>query len=445
MKRQRPGQRRSTWNLTLTWLVAGATMGALAVASPGVAAAAIGGNGTPAGGAARAPGAGHGGTTLLAAKKKKKKRKAPSGGASTGGGGGDDSSDSGSDDSAAAASGGGASDHEVQKAARGAPSDDGSSGGGSDVGDRPVSRKHSAVTIEDSGSAAPAAEGPAQRFLDLAIGGSGFTRGLTYNQLVKGNLREYQPRFLGGATAAILYYPGAQFSSGFVANLGLDINVSQAFGITSKTPDGTSFATAIHDYNGGVRARLPLYNVEPSLTVGFGDSSYSFSGGDRTNLLLPDVHYQYVRAVIGLHATITPQLSVFASGGYRHVLSVGQIKDSYFTHLTAHGAEANAYAAYAFTSMIEARLGVDFRRYFYSMHSTNADMYIAGCAVDQTIAGSLALAVLLGGTEGPRSASSRSSDEAPPPSPSSSDSGSGESEVKAKPKKRRKPSPDSME
>jgi hypothetical protein len=76
--------------------------------------------------------------------------------------------------------------------------------------------------------------------------------------------------------------------------------------------------------------------------------------------------------------------------------------------------EANLYVGYALTSMIEARVGFDYRRYFYTMHSKNGETFIVGGAVDQTYAGSLSIAITLGGDH-PSPSSSSSSEEAPPP------------------------------
>jgi len=66
--------------------------------------------------------------------------------------------------------------------------------------------------------------------------------------------------------------------------------------------------------------------------------------------------------------------------------------------------------------MIEARVGFDYRRYFYTFHSKAMDTYIVGGGIDQTYAGSLSLAITLGGSDHPSSSSSSSSeDDAPKP------------------------------
>lgn len=363
--------------------------------------------------------AGRKGTLELAAKKKKKKKKKASDESSAAPG---DTDSGGSDES-------GASDEDVQKAARvnptpapaAAPSDD-----------QPVKSKKPAksgsVKVEEE-SSAPKESGPPApvgRYLDLSVGGQAFSRSLTYHQQVTPTLREYQPRLLGDAVLALQYYPGAQFAGGFVSNIGLEVNVEQAFGLKSTTPppNAADYTTQIHDYNGGVRVRLPLESLTPFISVGYGDNAFKMTGANRSSLVLPDTEYKYVRAVVGAQVPLAGGVSVAASAGYRYVLSPGDIKTTYFPHLNVGGLEAKLYVGYALTSMIEARIGFDYRRYFYTFHSTNNDMFIVGGAVDQTYAGSLSLAITLGGSDHPSSSSapssSSSSEEAPPPPPKKS-------------------------
>jgi hypothetical protein len=356
--------------------------------------------------------AGRKGTLELAAKKKKKKKKKASDESSATPG---DADTSGSEDS-------GASDEDVQKAARvnptpareATPSDDQAvtskkapKGGG-------VTAEGEVPPPKESGPPAPVG-----RYLDLSVGGQAFSRSLTYHQQVTPTLREYQPRLLGDAVLALQYYPGAQFASGFVSNIGLEVNAEQSFGLKSTTPppNAANYTTQIHDYNGGVRLRLPLESLTPFISVGYGDHAFKMTGANRSSLVLPDTDYKYVRAVVGLQVPLASGVSVAASGGYRYVLSPGDIKTTYFPHLNVGGVEANLHVGYALTSMIEARVGFDYRRYFYTFHSTNSDMFIVGGAVDQTYAGSLSLAITLGGSDhaASSSASSSSSEDAPPP------------------------------
>ncbi len=150
---------------------------------------------------------------------------------------------------------------------------------------------------------------------------------------------------------ALQYYPGAQFSQGFVTNLGLELNVEQGISLTSQTPDKIQYPTTVHDYNGGVRVRIPLESLTPFLTVGYGDHAFKLGGAQRAQLVLPDVEYKYVRAVVGAQVPIASGVSLAASGGYRYVLSPGQIKTVYFPQLNVGGIEAKLYVGYALTSI----------------------------------------------------------------------------------------------
>jgi hypothetical protein len=356
--------------------------------------------------------AGRKGIFELAAKKKKKKKKKA----------GDQSSPAAGEADTGGSEESGASDEDVQKAARvnptpsreAAPSDD-----------QPVTSKKAATSsgVKAEEEVPPPKESgppaPVGRYLDLSLGGQAFSRSLTYHQQVTPTLREYQPRLLGDAVLALQYYPGAQFAAGFVSNIGLEVNVEQAFGLKSTTPppNAADYTTQIHDYNGGVRVRLPLESLTPFISVGYGDHAFKMTGANRSSLVLPDTEYKYVRAVVGAQVPLASGVSVAASAGYRYVLSPGDIKTTYFPHLNVGGLEAKLYVGYALTSMIEARVGFDYRRYFYTFHSTNNDMFIVGGAVDQTYAGSLSLAITLGGSDHPASSSSSSSEDAPPPPP----------------------------
>ncbi len=349
--------------------------------------------------------AGRKGTIELAAKKKKKKKKAA--GSSGAAGAASDTSDSDTEASPA----GGASDADVQKAARVNPTLSAPDTSSSDDSAAKAKSKTSDAKSEGEGAAsASGPRGPLPRYLDLSVGGQAFSRSLTYHQQVTSTLREYQPRLLGGAVASVVYYPAVHFTDGFATNIGLDLNISQAFGIQSRTPDGSTYPTQIHDYNGGLRVRVPFGSAEPYLTLGYGDDAFKMTGANRAALILPDTDYRYLRAVLGVRAPLPSNVSLGVSAGYRYVLSPGGIKTDYFPRATVGGMEANLYIGYAINDILEARIGFDYRRYFYSMHSKNGDTYIVGGAIDQTYGGSLSLAVTLGGT--PRAASA--AEESPP-------------------------------
>jgi hypothetical protein len=121
----------------------------------------------------------------------------------------------------------------------------------------------------------------------------------------------------------------------------------------------------------------------------------SGGGADRSQLEIPNIAYQFVRGGLDFRVAVTPELSLGAGAGYRHVLNQGGPINKTFPHLTVAGVDASVRAAYAFTGSIEARVQGDVRRYFYDMHSIRGDAMIAGGAVDQYLSVAFLLAVTL--------------------------------------------------
>ncbi len=321
--------------------------------------------------------------------------------------------------------------------------------------------KKADAPAEDAGAVGP-------RALDIFVGLRGFSRSLTYNQDLYG-LRSYKLT-LGPAVAAnLLIFPFAFFTDNFIAsNIGLEVNLEQAFGVTSSVPanpngpfmNGATFNTVIHDYNVGVRYRIPFSGGdEIAAFVGGGEHAFSFrdgsgAGDDRSQLTIPDTIYHYVRVGVDTRFELPAGVTAGVTAAYRAVLNQGgQIAtgpgvDSngnvvtnpdgsvkypgFFPYLTVAGVEVSGMLGYHITPSIEARFSVDLRRYFYNMHSSSA-MCAAGCdflpsgarvndvaggAVDQYVGFTIGAAYVFG---------------APPPGPKSA-----EPEAAPAPKKKHK-------
>jgi hypothetical protein len=269
------------------------------------------------------------------------------------------------------------------------------------------------------------------RALDLGVGFRGFTRSLTYNQDIYRALRGYKLALGPAVVASITAYPGAFFSSGIPALIGFQLDLEQALGVASNVPAGTifpmgaTFPTIIHDFSGALRGRWVFDGGhEVALLVGGGEHAFSFrssGGADRGKLDIPDTIYRYVRVGADVRLELPSNFTATIGAGYRIVGNQGgQIASfGFFPFLTVAGIDANVVVGYHITPSIEARVGLDLRRYFYAMNSDKSDLTatppnrVAGGAVDQYLSGSLMIAYVFG------SASSASggdeSEEAPPP------------------------------
>ncbi len=260
-------------------------------------------------------------------------------------------------------------------------------------------------------------------------------RSLSYNQDASSpGLRSYA-LFPGPAVfASAVWYPIGPFTDGLAKNIGFEGAIEQAFLVSSSLPPmngmpGAKFGTSIHEFAGGVRYRVPFGagNYFWGALTG-GEHAFTFKStptGDRKTLDIPDTIYRYVRPGVGIHFELPAQFSVALSAGFRWIFNQGgQFHDDFFKHATVNGVDAQLTVGYRITSMIEARVSGDFRRYFSSMNCFGGldaggqainqcdTRFTAGGAVDQYIAGSAMLAITLGGSE---IKMPEEAEEAPPP------------------------------
>jgi hypothetical protein len=247
--------------------------------------------------------------------------------------------------------------------------------------------------------------------IDLAAGMAGINRGYAYNQDVTG-LRPYNLPLGAAAVLRAVAYPLVYVTDGPLQHLGAELTIEQAFGIASSIGPGmdplanSSYATSVHEYSGGVRYRFPFgvsgHHFWASLTAG--EHAFVFKStatGDRSQLDIPDTIYQFVRPGVGVRFELH-DFAIGASAGYRLIMNRAgtQIIDPrFFPHLTVGGFDADVYLGYRFTEMIEARVNIQFRRYFFDMNSQATDMRRAGGAIDQYISGGVGVAFLFGGSE----------------------------------------------
>ena len=253
---------------------------------------------------------------------------------------------------------------------------------------------------EETAEAAAGAGGPL-RYLDLSVGARIFRRDLSFHDDPAGALRPYNLTAPTLGLAAV-FYPGAMGGGGgALANIGLDASAELGFGLKSKTKSGAEYPTTVHDYAVGLRYRIPFSSSgEFAISGTGGEHAFKLSSGPngmRSDLYnLPDTIYRYVRLGLFVRVPIGP-LSVFAGGGYRYILTPGQIKDSYFPNLSVGGIDAQGGLGYAVTRLIEVRVGVDLRRYFYDFKVNSNSMFKVGGAIDQYITGTFMIAITLDG------------------------------------------------
>jgi hypothetical protein len=290
-----------------------------------------------------------------------------------------------------------------------------------------------AVVAKKADETGEAGDVAAPRALDMSAGFRAFSRSLTYNDDLYGQLRSYKLT-LGPAVAAdIILYPLAFSSGGLAANFGVEGHVEYAFGVSSNVPPvmgstslatGGTLPTEIHDYWGGVRGRVPFGPHEVALSLGGGEHAFSFRGGALRAALAdtPDTIYHYARVGVDARFVLATGLVAGLGFGYRYVLNhAGQISDpGFFPFLSVYGVDLDAKIGYQVAPSLEARLSLDLRRYAFAMNSEPADVttanppnQVAGGAIDQYLSITASIAYVFGGVS-PSARPAPAAEESPP-------------------------------
>jgi hypothetical protein len=310
------------------------------------------------------------------------------------------------------------------------PKDDSSAteeGGAADEG-AAKKKKKSKVKMEETPPAEASAPAiPSGRaWLDFDLGMGGYSRSLTFNQNLTPSLLSYTLGVGPVAVANVVMYPLDPLFGGLLGNIGLEAEIQQGFAISSTlVSNGVShtYPDVVHDYAGGGRYRFTFGAANDFyVSVTGGEDAFTFTGRSQTNMLnIPDTIYHYVRPGAGVDLAVGGGLSFALSGGYRVVLNHAGVQfQQFFPHSTVAGADAELEARYALSDMFQVRAGLEWRRYWFAMHSQPSDasangVAIAGGAVDQSFAFTARIAILIGSSSVPKTEGG--AEEAPPPPP----------------------------
>jgi hypothetical protein len=289
-----------------------------------------------------------------------------------------------------------------------ASSDEDDQEGEGDDEKTPVAHKKARRPVAEKG-----AEG-AVVGLELDLGTRGVSRTFDFYQ----PLSDFKPvpapgsYSLGGAPVPFVHlglYPVAFADRGFLANIGLIGSYEQLIGTTTTikndmAPAGTpamSSKSSGHEFEGGVRVRIPLGDGEIGVSGAYGQHSFHVTSADVApgpGAIVPNVDYTFMRA--GLDGRLRlGAISLGAHVGTRFVPKTGPLATLWFNSTKTTSVEAGVSVAYALTPTFSVVGGADFLRYAFDFNPVQKDNpVIAGGAVDQYISGYLALRVSLSGS-----------------------------------------------
>jgi hypothetical protein len=277
--------------------------------------------------------------------------------------------------------------------------------------------------------------------LNVGVGPRFVNRSLAFNQNVAGGTRNYKLAIAPVLALNVDVFPAAFSQGGFISNIGLTGSLSYMLPVVTTPVAGVgTYKTYALDWSVGVKVRFPIGVYG---TVAYGDQRYQLVRPANTMAdVVPMVDYRYVRIGGGARIPLNSRFLVMANVAYLQVLSFGQIANSdYFPHTTGRGIEAGAAVAYRLTPLLELQGGADIRRYGLAFNvpfaefTANPSIRVAGGAVDQYVAGWVAVAMSWGGdNHAVTSSGSHTEEEETPAAKSDEDKGEDKGKDKNKDK-----------
>lgn len=223
---------------------------------------------------------------------------------------------------------------------------------------------------------------------DLSIGARVGSRHFGYNDSLPG-LRGYN---LGPSPSLAFegrWYPGAHFSDGALANIGLDVRAEMMVGVSSENSSGQKFDTSSHAFGIGLRGRVPLGALELGAVFGFGQHQFGLADAGTVDPGVPSIVHNFIRAGLEGRYQLIPPLAIQLRASYLFGLGLGELADkSWFPHASGDGVEAELAFRFNITRGFGVELAAGLQRYFMSLNPEPTDMSVqkllrvAGGALD---------------------------------------------------------------
>jgi hypothetical protein len=236
-----------------------------------------------------------------------------------------------------------------------------------------------------SGADMPASTRPSKHrvgaeFFQLSAGIEVGERRFAYTDGLTPNLRTYQLNAAPLAVAGGEVYP---LGGTHPLEPAVTLGYARAFALSSAPSSGGALSTAWSRFHAGGKVRLRTGDTGSpilSLVGAYGEEAFSIY--DLQSGSMPAVDYRFVRAGADARLPLGSNAALFADAAYLFVLSSGQV-GARFPRSSVGGVLAELGGALTFAGSFEARLTLSYRRFFYAMHPTPGDAYVAGGALDE--------------------------------------------------------------
>jgi hypothetical protein len=254
------------------------------------------------------------------------------------------------------------------------------------------------VGVVADGSPPATTEG-SREIVKAEVGGRTFQRSLSWRDDLFQRMPAYQLPLGPAVTVDAEFYPLALVTKGALAGLGLTGTFEQSIGIASTDADMQRYATTAQRFRAGLLFALPVDRFTFTAQGGWSMQSFTFSSTSSAMVArvnIPNVRYGAVRAGLKIGVQIVGPISFELGGAYQAVLSSGEIGSaSFFKNATVGGADMTAAVSWRIIKNVEAKLGAEYQRYWFSLNPQPGDPWIAGGALDEYKSLRLSLAWVL--------------------------------------------------
>jgi hypothetical protein len=238
--------------------------------------------------------------------------------------------------------------------------------------------------------------------VDVSAGLQLYSRSFEYNDDLFGALRPYALNLGPELGARLRWYPGAHFTDGVAAHIGVEVQGARSFAISSASQgNDSSFPTHSRRYGAGLRGRIPLGDHQLAVAAGWHRHVFRIDasspagplGGETNQPGVPSVDYRFIRLGADARFALGAGVTTFFGAAFRVMTGLGELAtDAWFPRADGRGMDAHAGFGYELVDSLEVRLAFEMSRYWFTMNPEPGDTNVAGGAVDQYLGGSLNLA-----------------------------------------------------
>lgn len=201
-------------------------------------------------------------------------------------------------------------------------------------------------------------------------------------------LSGYELKAAPAAVVDATWFPGAHFTDGAFAHVGLHVRYMRAFGLKSEPSinrEGTSFDTRADQLELGLTGRIPLGKTELGVDAEY--SRYRFElqvPEDVQRRPLTDADYESLRLGAGLSYRADTWFRLDLELAYLFLIDMGEIAtEQWFPRAEGGGVNGRIVAAFPIDWGLEVRLAAELHRFFFDLNPRPGDPWVAGGAVDQ--------------------------------------------------------------